>query len=151
MSAEEHFHEHHQRLIDTFQERRDEALANPEDNGQKLVDFLRAEILPHAQAEEEVLYAEIDRRAGTELATGTMRFEHKALSDLMDQLDDSLQIPETLQRLLRKFSSLLLNHFEKEEAVLIPYLGEQMTEVEFLDILHEIHSEEEERKSPVGA
>lgn len=147
MSAEERFHEHHQRLINEFKERRDSALVQPETSGAACVEFLRKNILPHAQAEEEVLYVEIDHRAGSDMATKSMRFEHDVLSGLIDEMDEFLEKPESFQHTLEQFSHLLLNHFEKEEAVLIPYLGKQLSEDDFLDILHEIHSEEEERKA----
>jgi len=150
MAAEERFHQHHQKLIDEFEERRERALTQPESHGSELVRYLGKNILPHAQAEEEVLYQKIDREAGSSMATQSMRFEHEILSELIDDLDNSVEEPETFRGILTKFSHLLLNHFEKEEAVLIPYLGEQLSDEEFLDILHKIHSEEEERKSPAG-
>lgn len=144
MKPEERFHEHHQRLIDDFKNHRDKAKVNPDSSGRDLVDFLRDEIRPHAEAEEEVLYAEIDHRVGDDVATGTMRSEHETLSALIEQLDDQINNSDEFRRTLDQFSSILLNHFEKEEEVLIPYLSDELTEEQFLEILGEVHDSEEQ-------
>lgn len=144
MKPEERFHEHHQRLIDDFKDHRDRARVQPEANGPELVEYLTMSIKPHAEAEEDVLYAEIDQQAGGDIATATMRSEHETLASLIERLDNHVDNPDEFRRTLDQFSSILLNHFDKEEEVLIPYLSERLTEDEFLGILGEVHDSEEQ-------
>lgn len=144
MEPAEQFHEHHQHLIDDFKVHRDRAKVNPGTEGPELVTFLKHEIRPHAEAEEDVLYAEIDRQVGDDVATGTMRSEHETLSVLIDTLEEQTNEPEEFRRTINQFSSILLNHFDKEEDVLIPYLSEELTEDHFFTILAEVHDSEEE-------
>lgn len=144
MKPEEQFQKHHQRLIDDFKNHRDRARVNPESSGNELVEFLETEIRPHAEAEEEVLYAEIDHRVGSDVATGTMRWEHETLSDLITELGESINDPEQFRQIIDQFSTILLNHFEKEEDVLIPHLSEELSDDEFMDILGEVHDSEEQ-------
>jgi iron-sulfur cluster repair protein YtfE (RIC family) len=144
MKPEERFHEHHQRLIDDFKQLRDRALEDPETHGPELVEFLEGEIRPHAEAEEDVLYAELNQLAGDDIATGTMRSEHETLAGLIEKLDETTNQPGLFEEHLITFSTILLNHFKKEEDVLIPYLSERLSKEAFLDILGEVHESEEQ-------
>lgn len=142
MTPEDKFHEHHQRLIDEFKSLRDEALESPLEEGESLVEFLRDNITPHAEAEESVLYGEIDRIAGNQMATSTMRAEHNTLGNIIDQLENLLSKPESFREELTRFSHLLLNHFNKEESTLIPFLSDELSEGEMTELLEEVHENE---------
>ncbi|MFB6346200.1 MAG: hemerythrin domain-containing protein [bacterium] len=143
MDPRQKFHEHHEELINQFKRLRDSALQFPGDHGDELCEFLSSNIKPHAEAEEAVLYEKIDSIAGDEIATLTMRKEHEVLTGLIDKLQESTDQRERFQETLLRFSNLLLNHFDKEEDVLIPYIVDRRTEKQLEKLLHEVHEEEE--------
>lgn len=144
MKPEEKFHNHHEQLIGKFEDRCAGARREPENNLSELVDFLRGELLPHARAEESELYDAVDRLDQGELATASMRKDHEILEDRIESLstyaDDS---GEDVRRKLDEFSAILLNHFHKEEGILIPFLNQKLDDDEFEDLLGRVHRAEE--------
>lgn len=98
-----------------------------------LVLYLRAVILPHARAEEEVLYPVVDSVLGTKgYATATMVLDHRAVERLVDDLSAlaSSPYPEAYRRKLYALDAVLETHFAKEEAFILPILRRKMTESE---------------------
>lgn len=96
-----------------------------------LVLYLRAEILPHARAEEKVLYPALDSILGTKgYATATMVLDHKAIARLVDDLSAlaSSPNPEAYRRKLYGLGAVLEAHFAKEEQFILPILRDKMTE-----------------------
>lgn len=96
-----------------------------------LVLYLRAEILPHARAEEQVLYPALDSVLGTKgYATATLVLDHKAIARLVDDLSAlaSSPYPEAFRRKLYALDALLETHFAKEEEFVLPLLRQKMTE-----------------------
>jgi iron-sulfur cluster repair protein YtfE (RIC family) len=94
------------------------------------VTFLRQDLVPHARAEEAVLYPEVERLLGAPGATATMAADHIDIVARIDQLDRSVttlgsDAPDEakaneLRAQLYGLWAILLLHFRKEEEVLLP-------------------------------
>jgi hemerythrin-like domain-containing protein len=88
-------------------------------------------LVPHIRWEEEVVYRELDVRAGTHWATSVMRYEHGQLREFANALSrdyDELrhepmsgQIGELRARLFG-FEAVLRAHVQREEALLLPLM-----------------------------
>ena len=100
--------------------------------------YLHAELLPHLEAEEEVLYPAIREAMGSETVTVGMEHDHaqiRALAAEVAELDTRLTnvdalSPELAARIRQVFYGLyaiLLNHFSKEEEIYHPYLMRGLT------------------------
>ena len=96
-----------------------------------IIDFLSNPLLPHAAAEEEILYPAIDEALGAP-ATATMQVDHEEiatrvakLSDrvgtALDVWPDSEQVSD-ISRQLSALAAIVTLHFRKEEEVLLPVL-----------------------------
>ncbi|MFN8162832.1 MAG: hemerythrin domain-containing protein [Solirubrobacterales bacterium] len=93
------------------------------------LEFLRGTLIPHAEAEERVLYPAVAALLGSPEATATMISDHRAIISRIDALtaaqpDDV----ERLQELLYGLHALLIVHFHKEEDDYLPLLEERPPE-----------------------
>ncbi|HEX6228709.1 MAG TPA: hemerythrin domain-containing protein [Solirubrobacterales bacterium] len=101
--------------------------------------FLSEELIPHATAEDQVLYGKVDQLIGSRGATGatdTMRRDHAEvgrltarLGELRAKLDEGeLSSPEEreLRRVLYGLHTLVGVHFAKEEEVYLPLLDREL-------------------------
>jgi iron-sulfur cluster repair protein YtfE (RIC family) len=109
--------------------------------------FLAGHLIPHAAAEDAVLYPEIDRllgeRDGTR-ATDTMRRDHVEIARLTERLallagryEQDVPTPPAereLRRLLYGLDALVTLHFAKEEEVYLPLLDRELTADEALEL-----------------
>lgn len=99
--------------------------------------FLETRLLPHARAEDAVLYGEIERLAGTPGSTATMRADHAGISDLVTELHSLAARIEGVgaeddqraeaQRLLYALDAIVRLHLHKEELVYFPLLDEKVS------------------------
>ena len=92
----------------------------------RVLDFLRGTLVPHAEWEEQVLYAAVGELLGNPRATASMARDHIAIMRMIDALADT--DPEDvarLQELLYGLHALITVHFEKEEEVYLPLLDAQ--------------------------
>jgi iron-sulfur cluster repair protein YtfE (RIC family) len=100
--------------------------------------FLTDHLIPHAQAEDEVLYPEVDRLVGAEgetRATDTMRRDHlevarltEELGELRERLHAGEPVEELeLRRVLFGLYAVVRLHFAKEEEVYLPLLDRELT------------------------
>jgi iron-sulfur cluster repair protein YtfE (RIC family) len=102
--------------------------------------FLATQLIPHAGAEDAVLYPEVDRllgESGDTRATDTMRRDHVEVGRLTEQLDllrerlhDGPPAPDEereLRRVLYGLYTLVGLHFAKEEEVYLPLLDRELT------------------------
>jgi iron-sulfur cluster repair protein YtfE (RIC family) len=99
--------------------------------------FLTDQLLPHAAAEEAVLYPTMQRVMGSADATRTMQVDHAEvgrltgeLRQLRDQLGDQAPRAEhaqELRRVLYGLYTLVKVHFIKEEEVYLPLLDSHLS------------------------
>lgn len=91
--------------------------------------FLEHHLVPHALAEDEVLYPVVGRLLGDERATATMRRDHVEVGRLTAELaavagriDTEPDSVGDVERLLFGLHAIVRLHFAKEEEVYIPML-----------------------------
>ncbi len=103
-------------------------------------EFLVDHLVPHARAEDEVLYPEVATLMGAAKATATMTRDHvevaRLISDLetlraggVDDLDP--QRENELRRVLYGLYTLVKTHFDKEEEIYLALVDERLTIAEF--------------------
>jgi iron-sulfur cluster repair protein YtfE (RIC family) len=98
--------------------------------------FLTYQLIPHAQAEEQVLYPAIGRIARAPIMTETMSCDHReiirlttALVDLRAQVDGrswSAEQESALRQFLYGLYTLITLHLAKEEEVYLPLLDRHL-------------------------
>lgn len=93
-----------------------------------VLDFLQKQLIPHALAEDEVLYPKIDELAHFALATKTMRYDHEKIAQLTQILSENMNNKHNLQKLLYQLSLLVVLHFKKEEEIYLPFLDENLNQ-----------------------
>lgn len=97
-----------------------------------VVQFLHEHVLPHATAEDEVLYPFVAHLLGSPLATDTMRRDHSEilgltheLERLRDHLDDAASTD--LRRVLYGLFAVIRLHLAKEDEIYLPLLESRLT------------------------
>jgi iron-sulfur cluster repair protein YtfE (RIC family) len=87
----------------------------------RVLGFLTGTLLPHARAEEEVLYPEWARLVGFEDAAVPMVHDHEAIVARVERLErtDAADV-DGLQELLFGLHALIEVHFRKEEDIQLP-------------------------------
>jgi iron-sulfur cluster repair protein YtfE (RIC family) len=87
----------------------------------RVLDFLQGTLVPHAQAEETVLYPEWAKLVGYADAAVPMIHDHQAIVERIKQLAqaDTADL-DTLQELLYGLYALISVHFRKEEDIQLP-------------------------------
>ena len=98
--------------------------------------FLTHHLLPHAQAEERVLYPMVGRLMGAPEATATMSRDHVEVSRLTEELGGlrshlvGASMSETqekaLRRVLYSLYAIVKIHFAKEEEIYLPVLDARL-------------------------
>jgi hemerythrin superfamily protein len=91
---------------------------------------LRKELLPHFKrilyahhvAEEEILFPEMQKRKGLKDMALDLTEEHRAMIILLDDLELSGWDFKLWRHRLRPFREIIVIHWNKEEAVLIPHM-----------------------------
>jgi iron-sulfur cluster repair protein YtfE (RIC family) len=102
----------------------------------EIVEFLQGHLMPHARAEEVVLYPSVEDVMQAPGATDTMKADHAeiirridALAAKMISIDlepTSAEETEQLRAQLYGLSAILALHFAKEEEVLLPILDAKL-------------------------
>ncbi len=115
---------------------------------EKVYDFLRYHFLPHALAEEQVLYPTVGKFLGTPYATTTMSCDHAEISRLARQLDslrEQIKNPDfdaekanDLRRVLYSLYGVIKAHLAKEEEVYFPLLDSHLDEKQAHELFHKI-------------
>jgi hemerythrin-like domain-containing protein len=103
----------------------------------RVVDFLRGHLVPHAGAEEAVLYPTVERIMEAPGATDTMKADHVEIVRRIEELVESVatvgagpptsEQAERLRAQLYGLSAILRLHFAKEETVLLPVLDDKLS------------------------
>ena len=84
----------------------------------RILEFLRGTLVPHAKAEEEVLYPEWAKLVGFADAAVPMVHDHEAIVERIQRLERTeMDDVETLQELLYALHALISVHFRKEEDI----------------------------------
>jgi iron-sulfur cluster repair protein YtfE (RIC family) len=87
----------------------------------RILDFLRGTLVPHAKAEEEVLYPEWAKLVGFADAAVPMVHDHAAIVERIERLEQAdVDDVDTLQELLYGLHALNSVHFRKEEDIQLP-------------------------------
>jgi iron-sulfur cluster repair protein YtfE (RIC family) len=87
----------------------------------EVLGFLHGTLVPHARAEEAVLYPEWARLLGFEDAAVPMVHDHVAIVARIDRLERAdVDDVDTLQELLYGLYALIGVHFDKEEDIQLP-------------------------------
>ena len=87
----------------------------------RIVEFLRRTLIPHAKAEEEVLYPEWAKLVGFANAAVPMVHDHEAIVERIERLEQAgVDDVDTLQELLYGLHALISVHFRKEEDIQLP-------------------------------
>jgi iron-sulfur cluster repair protein YtfE (RIC family) len=87
----------------------------------RIVEFLRGTLVPHARAEEEVLYPEWAKLLGFEAAAVPLIHDHEAIVARIELLEQTgPEEVDTLQELLYGLHALIGVHFRKEEDIQLP-------------------------------
>ncbi len=102
-----------------------------------ILDFLNHHLIPHAEAEERVLYPMVGKVLGAPRATATMSRDHVEVGRLaaeLNQLRTQIGQPQVeatvscdLRRVLYGLHALLQVHFAKEEEIYLPLLDAALT------------------------
>ena len=88
---------------------------------ERILGFLRSTLIPHAKAEEEVLYPEWSRLLGFPEAAAPRIHDHEAIVARIDRLAGAdVDDVDALQELLYGLHALISVHFRKEEDLQLP-------------------------------
>ena len=117
----EHLLEHIEHLADAAREM--PRLSDEERNAlrDRILAFLRGNLIPHAKAEEDVLYPEWSKLLGFPDAAAPMIHDHEAIVAHIDRLARvDVRDVDALQELLYGLYALISVHFRKEEDLQLP-------------------------------
>lgn len=128
MRPTEPFRREHEQLLEHIEHLRQAAREMPrlsegerKDLRGRVLGFLRGSLLPHAKAEEEILYPEWASLVGFREAAVPMIHDHEAIVARVDRLEVAdLSDSDTLQELLYGLYALISVHFRKEEDLQLP-------------------------------
>ena len=88
---------------------------------ERILGFLNGTLVPHAKAEEEVLYPEWAHLLGFDGAAVPMVHDHEAIVARIERLERTdVDDVDTLQELLYGLYALIEVHFQKEEDIQLP-------------------------------
>jgi iron-sulfur cluster repair protein YtfE (RIC family) len=88
---------------------------------ERILGFLRGTLIPHAKAEEKVLYPEWAKLVGFADAAAPMIHDHEAIVARIERLERAdIHDIDSLQELLYGLHALISVHFRKEEDLQLP-------------------------------
>lgn len=113
-------------------------------------DFLVHHLVPHARAEDAVLYPMVEWLMGAPGATATMSREHVVVGQLAGELraltagkvGEPLTATDAaaLRRILYGLYTLVKTHFENEEEVYLPLLDTKLTPARAADLFKRLET-----------
>lgn len=100
--------------------------------------FVTRTLIPHAAAEDEVLYPLVSRAMGAPMATATMRRDHVEVQHLAEELGElrwrlhrsdvlAVDLAQALRRVLYGLYALVSLHFAKEQEIYAPILEKSLS------------------------
>lgn len=164
MTMTEPLHAEHETLLPGIESLRETAEAVGSASGSELAsrvgrahDFLLHTLIPHAAAEDRVLYPAVERAMNAPGATATMRRDHvevgrftSRLGELRQQIDEGMA-PENeaaeLRRVLYGLHALVTLHFAKEEETYLPVLDEHLDVDAAADLFESMHAAAEHERA----
>jgi len=122
--------------------------------------FLTHHLIPHAQAEDKVLYPIVGKAIGTPDALATMRFDHTEIGRMTEKLVElrsgisgpslnSAQIKD-LREILYGLYTLVKTHFVKEEELFLPILDARLTPTEAYHMFESLEAAAAEAKAQLA-
>jgi hemerythrin-like domain-containing protein len=101
--------------------------------------FLENHLMPHARAEDQVLYPEVARLLGSEKSTASMTRDHVEIGtlanelgilrvELVDDEEPARELLDEIRRVLYGLHALIKAHFAKEEELYLPLIDGNLTE-----------------------
>lgn len=128
MRPTEPFRKEHEQLLEQIEHIAESARELPRLGDQarealrgRVLDFLRDTLIPHAKAEEKVLYPEWARLLGFADAAAPMIHDHEAIVARVERLERAdIHDVDSLQELLYGLYALISVHFRKEEDLQLP-------------------------------
>jgi iron-sulfur cluster repair protein YtfE (RIC family) len=105
-------------------------------------------LIPHAEAEDAVLYPVVEQVMNAPAATATMSRDHVEVARLtadLQRLRDSLQgssdpaLRRQLQRILYGLYAIIRLHFAKEEEIYLPLLDAGLAPADADEMFHAMH------------
>lgn len=125
---------------------------------EKALDFVSRQLLPHAEAEDRVLYPAVARLMGASLATRTMSRDHLAvfrmgdkmrvlLTALQDHAPDPLAL-KALRRVLYGLYAVVKLHLAKEESVYWPLIESRLNAREMDELLRAMQAADAQSGHP---
>ena len=128
MRPTEPFRNEHEQLLDHIEHiakaAREVPRLSDEERGvlrERILGFLRGTLIPHAKAEEDVLYPAWSTLVGFPDAAAPMIHDHEAIVARIDQLARAdIHDVDALQELLYGLYALISVHFRKEEDLQLP-------------------------------
>jgi iron-sulfur cluster repair protein YtfE (RIC family) len=128
MRPTEPFRKEHEQLLDHIEHLAEAAREMPRLSAeerkalrQRILGFLRGTLIPHAKAEEEVLYPEWAKLVGFADAAAPMIHDHEAIVARIERLERAeVHDVDSLQELLYGLHALISVHFRKEEDLQLP-------------------------------
>jgi hemerythrin-like domain-containing protein len=121
--------------------------------------FLRDHLIPHAKAEEAVLYPEVESALAAPSATAVMSRDHLEVATLTAELgaiktrlgghDESTDLQADARRVLYGLYALLKLHFAEEEEIYVPILEEALDADRASDMFERMHAAAERARQPV--
>ena len=128
MRSTEPFRKEHEQLLGHIEHIGEAArelprLSDDEREGlrERILGFLRGTLIPHAKAEEAVLYPEWAKLVGFADAAAPMIHDHEAIVARIERLERAhIHDVDSLQELLYGLYALISVHFRKEEDLQLP-------------------------------
>jgi iron-sulfur cluster repair protein YtfE (RIC family) len=123
--------------------------------------FLLTEVLPHAGAEEDVLYPMLQRIMGSRSATVGMEHDHVQIRRYAHELGEieaviqgveeiGGELARRMRRVLYGLYAILLVHFDKEDEMYTPHLRRALSEGEAGDLVERMEAAIAQHKSAMA-
>jgi hemerythrin-like domain-containing protein len=121
-------------------------------------EFLRHHLIPHAKAEEAVLYPEVERALAAPRATAVMSRDHVEVARLTAELvaiearlgegEEPSHLQADARRVLYGLYALLQLHFAEEEEIYVPILEEALDTDRARNMFERMHAAAERARQP---
>lgn len=115
------------------------------DTRRTLFPNIRAELLAHAEAEQEVFYSELERHAEVRALIGEHIEEHRAIEATIRRLENMPMDSATWKETFDQLVQLVESHVDKEENQLFAKAKELVPEAE-LELMEKRFSEDKQRR-----